>query len=123
MTNPEAWEKVEEVLSSLPRSHHPPLALTAGRLLLMKKNEKEEEGAKIKVRSFVGPSETEHFSKQIRLKKKMFDSHMPWGYNALFSDYGITDKANCREVKDRNEEEKEKTKAKEEVFEEKRSTS
>ena len=59
----------------------------------MKKNEKEEEGAKIKVslvlplryfknclfvvvllksqlsyqvRSFVGPSETEHFSKQIR---------------------------------------------------------
>ena len=52
----------------------------------------------------------------------------------FFSDYGITDKAksislkvlnkdNCREVKDRNEEEEEKTKAKEEVFEEKRSTS
>ena len=51
----------------------------------------------------------------------------------FFSDYGITDKAksislkvlnkdNCREVKDRKEEE-EKTKAKEEVFEEKRSTS
>ena len=46
----QAWEKVEEVLSGLPQSHHPPLTLTAGRLLVMKKNEKEEEGSKIKVR-------------------------------------------------------------------------
>ena len=46
----QAWEKVEEVLSGLPPSHHPPLTITAGRLLVMKKNEKEEEGSKIKVR-------------------------------------------------------------------------
>merc|ERR1719500_2132292 len=136
MTNAEAWEKVDEVLSGLPPSRHPPLTITAGRLLVMKKNEKEEESSKIKMRSFKGPHETEHFSKQIRLKSKMFDSHMPWGYNALFSDYGTTDKAksislkvlnkdNCREVTDRTEEE-EKTKVKEgraeQVLEVKRST-
>jgi len=133
MTNSEAWEKVEDVLSGLPPSHHPPLTLTAGRLLVMKKNEKEEEGSKIKMRSFTGPHETEHFSKQIRLKSKMFDSHMPWGYNALFADYGTSDKAksislkvlnkdNCQEVRNK---EMEKTKAKEgrteQVFEVKRS--
>jgi len=133
----QAWEKVDEVLSGLPPSRHPPLTITAGRLLVMKKNEKEEEGSKIKLRSFEGPHETEHFSKQIRLKSKMFDSHMPWGYNALFSDYGTTDKAksislkvlnkdNCREVTDRTEEE-EKTKGQkegraEQVLEVKRST-
>merc|ERR1712192_56533 len=87
-------------------------------------NEKEEEGSKIKMQSFTGPHETEHFSKQIRLKSKMFDSHMPWGYNALFADYGTDDKANsiglkvlnkdnCREVIDSNKE-GEKTKFKEE---------
>lgn len=94
LTNAEAWEKVEEALSKIPESHHPPLALTASQLLVIKKDEKEEEGAKMKVRSFSGPQETEHFSKQIRLKSKMFDSHMPWGYNALFSEYGVdSDKA------------------------------
>merc|ERR1712192_268700 len=95
-------------------------------------NEKEEEGSKIKMRSFMGPHETEHFSKQIRLKSKMFDSHMPWGYNALFADYGTSDKAksislkkvlnikdNCQEVIAKEEEkakdkDDEKTKAKEE---------
>ena len=89
----QAWEKVDEVLSGLPPSRHPPLTITAGRyglvlhviacyclvlfgivwyhmvshgiswppsrhpsltitsgrLLVMKKNEKEEEGSKIKV--------------------------------------------------------------------------
>merc|ERR1712130_1093473 len=90
----------------------------------------------IKMRSFTGPHETEHFSKQIRLKSKMFDCHMPWGYNALFSDYGTTDKAksislkvlnkdNSREVIGRKEE---KTKAAkeerlEQVLEVKQSTS
>merc|ERR1712181_73983 len=124
MTNSEAWEKVDEVLSGLPPSHHPPLTLTAGRLLVIKKNEKEEEGSKIKMRSFTGPHETEHFSKQIRLKSKMFDSHMPWGYNALFADYGTSDKAksislkvlnkdNCQEEIDKNNED-EKTQTKEE---------
>jgi len=124
MTNSEAWEKVEDVLSGLPPSHHPPLTLTAGRLLVIKKNEKEEEGSKIKMQSFTGPHETEHFSKQIRLKSKMFDSHMPWGYNALFADYGTSDKAksislkvlnkdNCQEEIDKNNED-EKTQTKEE---------
>merc|ERR1712037_304066 len=134
-TNSEAWEKVDEVLSGLPPSRHPPLTITAGRLLVMKKNEKEEEGSKIKMRSFEGPHETEHFSKQIRLKSKMFDSHMPWGYNALFSDYGTTDKAksislkvlnkdNCREVTDRTEEERTEAKERrtEQVLEVERST-
>ena len=45
----QAWEKVDEVLSGLPPSNHPPLTITAGRLLVMKRNEKEEEGSKIKV--------------------------------------------------------------------------
>ena len=138
----------------------PPLTITAGRLLVMKKNEKEEEGSKIKVnfqenvyaeivliysyvfffidlyfyqfyirfevsRDHMRRSTSQNksgkrpvlvtfgaslniskdlkpscrlkskniaaslnISKQIksfRLKSKMFDSHMPWGYNALFS--------------------------------------
>ena len=142
------------------RSRYPPLTITAGRLLVMKKNEKEEEGSKIKVnfqenvyaeivliysyvfffidlyfyqfciscevsrdhmrrstsqnksgerpvlitfRASINISKTLkpscrlkskniatslNISKKIksfRLKSKMFDSHMPWGYNALFS--------------------------------------
>merc|ERR1711962_727573 len=97
LTNAEAWEKVEEALSKIPESHHPPLALTASKLLVIKKDEKEEEGAKMKVRSFSGTQETEQFSKQIRLKSKMFDSHMPWGYNALFSEYGV-DSAKAKSI-------------------------
>ena len=45
----QAWEKVEEALSKIPESHHPPLALTASKLLVIKKDEKEEEGAKMRV--------------------------------------------------------------------------
>ena len=48
-SHPQAWEKVEEALSKIPESHHPPLALTASKLLVIKKDEKEEEGAKMKV--------------------------------------------------------------------------
>ena len=40
---------MEEALSKIPESHHPPLALTASQLLVIKKDEKEEEGDKMKV--------------------------------------------------------------------------
>ena len=40
---------MEEALSKIPESHHPPLALTASKLLVIKKDEKEEEGAKMRV--------------------------------------------------------------------------
>ena len=84
LNSSEAWEQVEEAISAVPY-RHPPLTITAGRLLLLRKNPKGEGEDKVGVRSFSGPHETRQFSQQLRLKMGMFDCHMPWGYNSIFA--------------------------------------
>jgi len=84
LSSSDAWEQVEEAISAVPY-RHPPLTITAGRLLLLRKNQKGEEEDKVTVRSFSGPHETRQFSQQLRLKMGMFECHMPWGYNSIFA--------------------------------------
>ena len=39
----------------------------------------------IQIRKFAGLSATSQLCKELILSKQMFNDHMPWGYNQLFS--------------------------------------
>ena len=39
----------------------------------------------VRIRKFEGMTQTDALSRELRLSKKMFDHHMPWGYSHLFN--------------------------------------
>ena len=46
---------------------------------------KTVEGAAVEIRKFDGIEATSKLTREIVLSKQMFNHHMPWGYNALFT--------------------------------------
>merc|ERR1712025_667090 len=78
--DPREWAKVEEALGNLKSDTSTNLHLLGHTVLQMK-----NEGGEVKIRKFEGLDCTTALSREIRLSKKMFDHHMPWGYSGLFT--------------------------------------
>ena len=78
--DPREWAKVEEALENLKSDTSTNLHLLGHTVLQMK-----NEGGEVKIRKFEGLDCTSALSREIRLSKKMFDHHMPWGYSGLFT--------------------------------------
>lgn len=77
--DPAEWEKVREALAARKVDHSQHLTML-GRTVLQMKNV----DGKITIKKYSGPAATKKFSQEIRLSKKMYGDHMPWGYSALF---------------------------------------
>jgi len=111
----DVWDQVEDATENIPKTEHAELTQVGGNLIVMRKTKDE-----MSLTKFSGTEEIRKFSRQIRFKYGMFDDHMPWGYNSLFSKVGTSDAAKAvgLEVLDINQEEKveEPTKFKEEEF-------
>merc|ERR1719250_78282 len=84
----EMWDQVEVAVESIPSSDHAELTLVGKNLIVIRK-EKDD----ISLTKFSGPHNIVKFSEQVRFKYGMFDDHMPWGYNSLFSKLGISEAA------------------------------
>jgi len=82
------WDQVEAAVASIPSSDHAELT-QVGRNLIAIRKEKDD----ISLTKFSGPHDITKFSEQVRFKYGMFDDHMPWGYNSLFSKFGISEAA------------------------------
>ena len=76
--DPTNWKTVEESLSD--RVSENLLYLMGSTVLQMKNID-----GNIAVDKFEGLDATSHFSSELKLSKKMFDHHMPWGYDSLFT--------------------------------------
>jgi len=82
------WDQVEAAVASIPPTDHPELTQVGRNMIVIKKDEDD-----ISLTKFSGPEKISKFSQQVRFKYGMFDDHMPWGYNNIFSKFGITDAA------------------------------
>jgi len=82
------WDQVEVAVDSIPSSDHAELTLVGKNLIVIRK-EKDD----ISLTKFSGPQNIVKFSEQVRFKYGMFDDHMPWGYNSLFSKFGVSEAA------------------------------
>eukprot|EP00090_Calanus_glacialis_P045696 TRINITY_DN8653_c0_g1_i4.p2 TRINITY_DN8653_c0_g1~~TRINITY_DN8653_c0_g1_i4.p2 ORF type:complete len:498 (+),score=146.51 TRINITY_DN8653_c0_g1_i4:120-1613(+) len=77
--DPAEWEKVREALETRKVDHSQHMTLL-GKTVLQMKNI----GGNLTIKKYTGLEATNKFSQEIRLSKKMFGHHMPWGYSALF---------------------------------------
>jgi len=84
--DPAEWEKVKHALETRKVDHSQNMALLGNKVLQMK-----NKGGEISIKKYIGLESTKKFSHEIRLSKKMFGHHMPWGYSALFQ----TKNADC----------------------------
>ena len=80
LVDPVAWEKVGEAIENRVIGDKNNLFLTGQNILQMRKTTDE----KVVVNLFRGNESTSIFCSELRLSKKMFDHHMPWGYSNLF---------------------------------------
>ena len=77
--DPGDWERVDAAVMSRRRDDTQPLCLVGAAVLQMMNT-----AGQVKIRLFRGVENTSVLSSELRLSKKMFDHHMPWGYSALF---------------------------------------
>ena len=80
VTSPNEWKKVEEALENHKSDASSNLHLLGHTVLQMQNVEGE-----VTIRKYEGLDCTSALSREIRLSKKMFDHHMPWGYSGLFT--------------------------------------
>ena len=78
--NPKEWKKVEEALDNHKSDTSSNLHLLGHTVLQMQNIE-----GVVSIRKYEGLACTSALSREIRLSKKMFDHHMPWGYSGLFT--------------------------------------
>ena len=81
LVEPSDWDVVREALENRKVDSRLTLSLLGQTVLQMK----TVEGAAVEVRKFAGPEATSKLTREIVLSRQMFNHHMPWGYNALFS--------------------------------------
>ena len=81
LVDPADWDLVREALENRKVDNRMTLNLLGQTVLKMK----TVEGAGVEVRKFDGIEATCKLSRELVLSKQMFNHHMPWGYNALFS--------------------------------------
>ena len=79
--DPADWDLVREALDKRKVDNRMTLNLLGQTVLQMK----AVEGAAVEIRKFAGIEATCKLSREIVLSKQMFNQHMPWGYNTLFS--------------------------------------
>lgn len=77
---PEMWARVEQAISERKLTDTQPLSLMGQTVLQMKNVE-----GRVRIRRFDGMTQTHALSRELRLSKKMFGHHMPWGYTHLFN--------------------------------------
>ena len=83
--DPVFWTTVEDAIDNRKVPAYDELYLLGQTVLHMKNVHGDGD---ILIRKFEGVSETSLLSQDIRLSKKMFDHHMPWGYTNLFKHQG-----------------------------------
>jgi len=83
--DPAEWETVREALENRKVDHSEHMTLLGKNVLQMKNT-----GGVIRIKKYKGLENTKKFSQEIRLSKKMFGHHMPWGYSALFETEAAT---------------------------------
>ena len=81
LVEPSDWDCVREALENRKVDNRLTLNLLGQTVLQMK----TVDGAAVEVRKFSGPAATRRLTREILLSRQMFNHHMPWGYNALFS--------------------------------------
>ena len=81
--DPVFWTTVEDAIDNRKVPDYDELYLLGQTVLHMKNVHGD-----VQIRKFEGVSETSLLSQDIRLSKKMFDHHMPWGYTNLFKHQG-----------------------------------
>jgi len=84
---PADWDVVREALENRKVDNRLTLNLLGQTVLQMKTN---EEGAPVDVRKFDGLEASSQLTRELMLSRQMFNHHMPWGYNALFSSHTET---------------------------------
>jgi len=77
--DPGEWERVREALETRKVSHDQHMTLLGNTVLQMRNT-----GGTMGIKKYSGLEATKKFTQEIRLSKKMFGNHMPWGYDALF---------------------------------------
>ena len=83
--DPAEWETVRKALENRKVDHSEHMTLLGKNVLQMKNT-----GGEIRIKKYKGLENTKKFSQEIRLSKKMFGHHMPWGYSALFETEAAT---------------------------------
>ena len=81
--DPADWDVVREALEKRKVDNRLTLNLLGQTVLQMKTVEGGP--GPVEIRKFDGIQATSKLTKEIVLSKQMFNHHMPWGYNALFS--------------------------------------
>ena len=82
--NKDIWDKVDNAISSIPKSKEPKLHLIGESLLVIKRKDTQE----LQTYLFQGIKETEIFSQQIHFSPNMINAHMPWSYDDIFKNVG-----------------------------------
>ena len=80
LVDPADWDKVGEALEKRKFDERESLNLMGQSVLQMKLIDGD-----IHIRKFAGLSATSALCKELILSKQMFNDHMPWGYDHLFS--------------------------------------
>ena len=74
------WDVVREALEKRKVDNRLTLNILGQTVLQMRRVEGE-----VEMRKFDGIEATSKLTREIVLSKQMFNHHMPWGYNALFT--------------------------------------
>jgi len=91
------WGEVEAACSTIPSVAEPRLHHLAHTLFVLRRRDKTASHP-LTFTKYEGSAQTDLYAKELRFSTSMFDDHMPWGYNSLFSGVGSLNQTNHRRM-------------------------
>jgi len=91
------WGEVEDACSSIPSLAEPRLHHLAHTLFVVRRR-KTTSSLPLTFTKYEGSAQTDLYAKELRFSTGMFDDHMPWGYNSLFSGVGVLNQTSHRRM-------------------------
>jgi len=91
------WGEVENAVSKIPNLSEPRLRHLGNTLFVLRRRERATSQPLVFTK-YEGSGQTDLYAKALRFSTRMFDDHMPWGYNSLFAGVGDLNQTSYRQI-------------------------
>jgi len=91
------WGEVENAVSKIPNLSEPRLRHLGNTLFVLRRRERATSQPLVFTK-YEGSGQTDLYAKALRFSTRMFDDHMPWGYNSLFAGVGDLNQTSYRQM-------------------------
>jgi len=92
------WGEVEAACSRIPSVAEPRLHHLAHTLFVVRRRDTTSSSQPLTFTKYEGLGQTDLYAKELRFSTSMFDDHMPWGYNSLFTGVGALNQTSYRRM-------------------------